>query len=444
MRSTTTLVSRSQSRGECCSGWALCLALDCDHLAAKPVRVSLADLTEVELGRASTRGFARSEARLRVDLPNRAASQVHARLSLDGDAWLLEDAGSKNGTQVNDRRVKRAVLGDGDVIGCGGSFLVIRRVSGAMRDLEEADPRLGALRTLSPGLQRELAIVPKLARSKLPILVRGESGTGKEVAARAIHGLSDRRGALITVNCGAIPATLIESELFGSRRGAFSGAEDRLGLVRSAEHGTLFLDEVAELPLPSQVALLRLLQDGEVMPLGAGKASTVDVRIVAATHQRLESLVASGEFRRDLYARLRGHELHLLPLVQRLEDLGLLIAALLARIEPAGPERRLTPAAARALFAHRWPFHVRELEQTLRGAVAVADGPAIDVADLRLSTVVLESSPANGGQRGMLVSALTRHAGNLSAVARELTTSRTQIQRLLHRYELRTDAFKRG
>src|SRR5262249_3253248 len=153
------------------------------------------------------------------------------------------------------------------------------------------DARLGALRTLSPALQRELAIVPKLARSKLPMLIRGESGTGKEVAAHTIHELSGRRGAMIAVNCGAIPASLIESELVGSRRGAFSGAEDREGIVRGAEHGTLFLDEVAELPLPSQVALLRLLQSGEVLSLGANKVATVDVRVIAATHQPMEMLV---------------------------------------------------------------------------------------------------------------------------------------------------------
>jgi DNA-binding NtrC family response regulator len=440
--STTTLVSKTPSRTDRRASWALCVTLDCDHLDATPVRISLADLTEVELGRSTARAFTRAKTRLRIDLASRGASQLHARLTPHAERWKLDDAGSKNGTLVNGKRVESAVLSDGDVLECGGTFLVIRRAHGAVGKIEEPDARLGALRTLSPALQRELAIVPKLARSKLPMLVRGESGTGKEVAAHAIHELSGRRGPMVAVNCGAIPATLIESELFGSRRGAFSGAENRDGLVRGAEHGTLFLDEIAELPVASQVALLRLLQNGEVMALGASAVTTVDVRVVAATHQRLEDLVDSGRFRRDLYARLRGHELHLPPLAHRLEDLGLLVAALLARIEPGGPERRLTHDAARALFAHRWPFHVRELEQTLRGAVAIADGPAIDVDDLRLTAPPAEPRPND--DREALVSALQRHAGNLSAIARELATSRSQVKRLLDRHALNADEFKRG
>jgi DNA-binding NtrC family response regulator len=178
------------------------------------------------------------------------------------------------------------------------------------------------------------------------------------------------------------------------------------------------------------------------MALGTSKMATVDVRVVAATHQRMESLVESGRFRHDLYARLRGHELHLPPLAQRLEDLGMLVAALLARIEPGQPERRLTQRAARALFAHPWPFHVRELEQTLRGAVVVADGPVIDVDDLRLIAPLAKPQPI--GEREALVSTLQRHAGNLSAVARELVTSRSQVKRLLDRYALAADEFKRG
>jgi DNA-binding NtrC family response regulator len=188
------------------------------------------------------------------------------------------------------------------------------------------------------------------------------------------------------------------------------------------------------------------------MALGASKVATVDVRIVAATHQPMEKLIESGRFRRDLYARLRGHELHLPPLAQRREDLGLLIAGLLARIDPDGSPRRLSHDAARALFAHPWPFHVRELEQALRGALAIADGPVIGVDDLRLTAPPVEPASAPGGprsaapidERESLVSALRRHAGNLSAVARELATSRSQVQRLLDRHALNADEFKRG
>src|SRR5262249_11373211 len=157
---------------------------------------------------------------------------------------------------------------------------------------------------------------------------------------------SGRSGPLVAVNCGAIPAALIESELFGSRRGAFSGAEDRPGMVRSAERGTLFLDEIAELPLQAQGALLRLLQEHEISPLGAGKPQAVDVRVIAATHQPLEQLIEQGKFRHDLFARLRGYVLRTPPLRARLEDLGLLITALLARFDASAHERRLSRSAA--------------------------------------------------------------------------------------------------
>jgi DNA-binding NtrC family response regulator len=423
--------------------WRLVVALDCERIAAEPLGIGLGELLEIEIGRGDARRARRSGARLRLDLTSHGASQVHARLTPEGDGWALEDAGSKNGTHVNGQRVACAALGDGDVIECGGTFLVIRRALGRPRGLEGVDDRPGALRTYSPRLQRELAILPRLARSKLPILVRGDTGTGKEVAAEAIHALSRRPGGFIAVNCGAIPAMLIESELFGSRRGAFSGAEDRPGLVRNAERGTLFLDEVAELPMPSQVALLRLLQSGEVLPLGAGKPASVDVRVVAATHRPLEDMVESGQFRRDLYARLRGHELYLPPLRERLEDLGLLIAALLARLEPDGPPRRLSRAAARALFAHDWPFHIRELEQTLRSALATVDGPEIGMADLRLGATSREPGATKAADRDVLIAALQRHRGNISA-ARELVTSRSQVQRLLEKHTLSADAFKLG
>ena len=210
--------------------------------------------------------------------------------------------------------------------------------------------------------------------------------------------------------------------------------------MRSAAQGTLFLDEVAELPVPSQAALLRLLQEGEMLPLGAGKPAVVDVRVVAATHQPLEKLVDSGRFRHDLYARLRGYELRLPTLRARIEDLGLLSAALLARIEPGGPARQLSRPAARALFAHGWPFHIRELEQALRAAVAVAAGTELHVHDLRLTAFAAPRERAATGDdddlRRRLVAALEQHGGNLSAVARALVTSRTQVQRLLERYGL--------
>jgi sigma-54 dependent transcriptional regulator, acetoin dehydrogenase operon transcriptional activator AcoR len=423
--------------------WVLIAALDCERLTAPPSRISLGGITGIDIGRGAARSFEAAGDRLRIELADRWASQHHARVVRDGDGWTVEDAGSKNGTRVNGERVERAALVDGDILEVGGSFLVLRRASASVRPREGA-PRSDGLDTMSPALEREIAVLGKIARSRVPVLLRGESGTGKEIMATAIHALSGRRGPLLPVNCGAIPATLLESELFGSRRGAFSGAEDRPGLVRSAENGTLFLDEVVELPATSQAALLRFLQDGEIVPLGADKRITVDVRVIAATNKPVEDLVARGAFRRDLYARLCGYVMRLPPLHARMEDLGLLIASLLARLEPDGPPRRLSRTAARALFRHRWPLNVRELEQALRAAIATATGPEITSDDLRLETG-LDAAPSaqHADGRARIVALLDKHEGNLTAVARGLSTSRSQVRRLLARHGLMPRDYKR-
>jgi transcriptional regulator of acetoin/glycerol metabolism len=431
---TETLASdpdRTRGREE----WALCVALDCARLEAAPARVGLAGVAEVEIGRGDRRAFRRHGGRVRLDLEDGGASKLHAVLARGATGWSIADSGSKNGTLVNGKRVERAELADGDVVECGGTFLVLRRGPGPIRDLE-APAGTGPLGTISPALERELALLPKIARSVVPVLISGESGTGKEIVAAAIHELSGRRGPLVAVNCGALPATLVESELFGSRRGAFSGAEDRAGLVRGADGGTLFLDEIAELPGASQAALLRMLQGGEVLPLGAGKAVRVDVRVLAATNRRIEELVAAARFRRDLYARLRGYEVRMPALHARLEDLGLLVAALLARLDPDRPHR-LARAAARALFLHGWPLQVRELEQVLRAALAVSAGPEIAVKDLMLREgPPAEPSVAAIDGRRQLLALLEKHAHNVSAVARDLGTSRSQVKRLLARHGL--------
>jgi transcriptional regulator with AAA-type ATPase domain len=437
---TDTFVS-GPPRGEAGpTDWALIAALDCERLAQPPLRVGLAGVTAVDIGRGASRALHASHRQVRVDLSDRWTSQLHARLLRDGDGWILEDAGSKNGTRLNGERVGRAVVGDGDVLEVGGTFLVLRHGPGAPRARDRAD----GLVTMSPAFDRELAVLAKIARSRVPVVVRGESGTGKEVIATAIHALSGRRGALVPVNCGAIPAALLEGELFGSRRGAFSGAEDRAGLVRSAEHGTLFLDEVVELPAASQAALLRFLQDGEILPLGADKRILVDVRIVAATNMPIEDLVAHGEFRHDLHARLCGYVMRLPPLRARIEDLGLLVASLLARLEPGGPARRLSRTAARALFLHRWPLNVRELEQALRAALATTAGAEIGADDLRLAAAD-PTPPASDepGERARIIALLDEHAGNVSAVARSLATSRSQVARLLARHGLTPGDYRR-
>jgi two-component system response regulator AtoC len=240
---------------------------------------------------------------------------------------------------------------------------------------------------VSEPMQEVLRQVRKVAPQKTTVLLQGESGTGKELVARALHEHSPRAAfPFVAVNCGAIPAELIESELFGHVRGAFTDASrTKKGLAEEADGGTLFLDEIGELPLPLQVKLLRFLQDEEVRPLGDVRARKVDVRVVAATARDLRRAAAAGQFREDLLYRLDVIAIRLPPLRERGEDVALLAAHFLARyarLRPELPPPRLSDEAREALAAHRWPGNVRELEHALERAVVLAEGPVIREEDL--------------------------------------------------------------
>ena len=241
----------------------------------------------------------------------------------------------------------------------------------------------------SPAMRQTRELIEKVARSQAPIYISGESGSGKELAARLVHDLGARRDRpFVAVNCGAIPENLMESEFFGYRKGAFTGAEmDRAGFFQAADGGTLFLDEVADLPLMMQVKLLRAIQEKRVRRIGATGEDAVDVRIICATHRGLESLVEQGKFRQDLFYRLNVIELRMPSLRECREDIPLLAQSILARLAAAGGASvpALTPAAMAALAAYPFPGNVRELENVLERALALISGKEIDVADLRLA-----------------------------------------------------------
>jgi len=241
----------------------------------------------------------------------------------------------------------------------------------------------------SAAMQELRTQIVRLARSMAPVAITGESGSGKELAARDIHALSPRADKpFVAVNCGAIPEALMEAEFFGYRKGAFTGAaDDREGFFQAANGGTLLLDEVADLPLAMQVKLLRAIQERRVRKVGATVEEPVDVRLISATHQNLAECVESGRFRQDLYYRLNVIELKLPPLRERLDDLGLLIGAVLARLSVFAPQAgqvTLAPAAMEALCAYAFPGNVRELENILERALAFANDGVIEVADLGL------------------------------------------------------------
>lgn len=237
--------------------------------------------------------------------------------------------------------------------------------------------------------------IEKLARTQAPVHISGESGSGKELAARSIHLLSNRADkAFVAVNCGAIPETLMESEFFGYRKGAFTGAEqDREGFFQAADGGTLFLDEVADLPLSMQVKLLRVLQEKKVRKVGATSEEAFDVRIVSATHQTLGTLVETGRFRQDLYYRLNVIDLNLPSLRERAEDIPLIARFLLDKL--GGQQVVLTADALRALSSYAFPGNVRELENILERALALCDGTEINAEVLSLAP---PAEPTGGGQ----------------------------------------------
>jgi len=259
-------------------------------------------------------------------------------------------------------------------------------------------PAAGASRLLgqSAAMQAVREQIVRLARSMAPVAINGESGSGKELAARDIHAHSARADKpFIAVNCGAIPEALMEAEFFGYRKGAFTGAiEDRDGFFQAANGGTLMLDEVADLPLPMQVKLLRAIQERRVRKVGATQEEPVDVRLLSATHQNLADCVERGKFRQDLYYRLNVIELRLPPLRERLDDLGMLADAILARLAAPGSPAVLSPSALQTLRAHAFPGNVRELENILERALAFANDGMIEVADLALKAIAVPPAPA--------------------------------------------------
>jgi transcriptional regulator with GAF, ATPase, and Fis domain len=446
VKQTLSLVVSSSGKGK--RQPALFIGLAGDTPFAPPARISLANIEAITLGRGEPRGIRHArEERINVaylTLADARMSSRHARLVRFGGAWLVEDLGSKNGTYVAGVRVDRKQLFDHDVIVVGHTALVFRESGGELPELfgwPEAQD--AGLMTLSPDVAMKFAELATAAKSKVPIELTGESGTGKELAARAVHNLSGRQGRYVAVNCGAIAANLIESEMFGVKRGAFTGAtEDRPGFIRASDGGTLFLDEIAELPPASQASLLRVLQEGEVVPVGGDRPIKVDLRIVTATLKDLDEEVEERRFREDLRARILGVKTEMPPLRERREDLGWLVATLLQRTHGHRPVTFAADAMS-LLYQYDWPLNIRELERSL-AAAGLADH--IQVHNLPQAVREAPRGPAarpdaplsadDEALKARLADSIVRHKGNLSAVARELDKDRKQIQRWVKRFGL--------
>jgi two-component system response regulator PilR (NtrC family) len=317
----------------------------------------------------------------------------------------------------------------------------------------------GRLLGESAPLAQVREMIAKLARTQAPVYISGESGTGKELAARLIHENGARRErAFMPVNCGAIPENLMESEFFGYKKGAFTGAaDDREGFFQAANGGTLFLDEVADLPLAMQVKLLRAIQEKRVRKVGATQEDPVDVRIICATHQKLAQLVAAGRFRQDLFYRINVIELAMPPLRECREDIPVIAAAILERLSGQSdvPPARLTAEAVEELARHDFPGNIRELENILERALALSASREIDVEDLRLSASA--GAPAAAGaaadnansalpdylddiERKAIIEALGKTDFNRTAAAKVLGITFRQLRYRMQRLGIKDDS----
>jgi DNA-binding NtrC family response regulator len=307
----------------------------------------------------------------------------------------------------------------------------------------------GSIVGRAPEMERLYRIIAKAAHSNHPVLILGESGTGKEMVARAIHFSGPFRDQpFIPVDCGSLVPTLIESELFGYVKGAFTGAvQSRDGLLAIAEGGTVFLDEVGELPVDLQAKLLRAIQEREIRPVGSTRRIAINVRVLAATNRDLEQAVAQGTFRRDLYFRLNVLSLRIPPLRERRQDIPLLAATFLERLSRAtGQERSVSDEGMKALLAYDWPGNVRELENCLERACAFTTGPVIQVSDLPSALKsVPGSSPAGGNghakilpmaelEKQTILSTITQLNGDKLMAARMLGIGKTTLYRKLKEY----------
>ncbi|MCI0548821.1 MAG: PEP-CTERM-box response regulator transcription factor [Candidatus Rokubacteria bacterium] len=302
----------------------------------------------------------------------------------------------------------------------------------------------------TPTMKEIFTVVHRVARTDATVLIEGESGTGKELIARAIHRRSGRSdGPFVAINCGAIPETLLESELFGHERGAFTGAHvQRKGKLEAAEGGTLFLDEIGELPLLLQVKILRFLQERTIERIGGRQPIQLDLRVMAATNRDLKRELQRGLFREDLYYRLSVVTIQLPPLRERGEDVILLANHFLHQAAQEQRRRsRLSPEALRALIAHQWPGNIRELENKVRRAVIMAHSRVIEPPDLDLDP----AAPAQPTslretrervEREALIETLSRHRGNVSQAARELQVSRPTLHGLLDKYGINARDFR--
>jgi transcriptional regulator with AAA-type ATPase domain len=381
-----------------------------------------------------------------IAVDDAGVSRSHARFENRGGALWVTDLGSHNGTQLNGERLESSgkLAHPGSVVRAGRTLLVV--VSDVSPYFQERPSDLPGL--LGGAMLDDARLcVETIAPTKSPVLILGETGTGKEVIANLIHVYSGRAGAFVALNCAAVPSELVDAELFGHTKGAFSGAAAaRTGLFRAADAGTLFLDEIGEMPAAVQAKLLRALETEEVRAVGEDRPTKVDVRVVAATNRDVDQLIESGAFRGDLLHRLAGLRISLPPLRDRVEDVPALAEHFMR-----GSGLAISATALERLILHQWPGNVRELRNLITAAIEVArrKGHAeMEYEDLPGFTgSAAPRGRASAGEEELLsqriVEALTHSSGDVAAAARELGMSRSVLYETLRRLRIEPRAYRR-
>jgi transcriptional regulator with PAS, ATPase and Fis domain len=464
---TNTAFGETGGKQAAAVSWShLILIIQSDRPTAGGARYGLGDVAEILFSRGPVRRVIRegtgAETRLTVQVPSLFASESHARMKWTASGWLLEDLGSKNGTFVNGHRIsERTTVRAGDIIQVGRVFFtvydsIVRGEIDLSADLnsDEAEPSsLPTFTTLVPVLNDRLSRLCAAAKGREPISVIGATGTGKDVLANAIHQFSGRKGPFVAVNCGALAPNLVEGQLFGYVKGAYSGANrSDPGFVQAARRGTLFLDEILDLPLDAQVKLLRVLQEREVVALGTTRGEHVDVRFIAASQRPFKDVVESGRFRADLGARLAAHVIELPLLRERRVDIGLLLAAIFRRRGITETDGYILPSkAVHRILGYSWPNNIRELDYAVGNAILQAspdkilDYTAFPEPDVDLGAPVASEAPLTERDRELrnrLLDLLGKHDGVVADVAREMDTQRSQVYRWLNRFGLDLHSFR--
>jgi two-component system, NtrC family, response regulator GlrR len=385
-----------------------------------------------------------------LQLSDRAVSRFHCELEIGAHAVFASDLGSLNGTEIDGVPIVRAPLRDGCALVVGTSKVRFKlELAHADLPLIEAE-RFGLLVGASPSIRLAMAQLARLSAGDSTVLLEGETGTGKELAAESIHRESARRDApFLVVDCGAVPPELIESELFGHVKGAFTGATaDRVGIFEAAHGGTVFLDEIGELEPQLQPKLLRVLERREIRRVGESVYRPIDVRVIAATHRDLRAEVNAQRFRPDLYYRIAVVSVRLPPLRERAQDLPLLVDAILEQLamteHPVADTLR-TPAFRERLAAHAWPGNVRELRNYIERCLILRAPVPPSSAPTTIDPVAATHEPLKLArerwtrvfEHAYLTDLLARHAGNVTAAARAAGIDRIHLYRLLWRNGLR-------